>query len=148
MLETFPCLTSLGFWGEFWHDYLQLAFRSIADWLAGPVKGSLNLGAFKIMYLFLVFVVSGAMHMCGSFMLPSHSRPVTGQLLFFVLQPIGIVGQGLLRKKLIHVIGAGSRYRALQLSTTLLWLYWTSPLLWNDLLLGGFWDTPLWKVFS
>lgn len=148
MLASFAYLTPLGFWGEFWHDYLQLAFCCIANWLSGPVKGSLNPGAFKIMYLFVVFAVSGIMHMCGSFMLPSHSRPVTRQLLCFVLQPIGIVGQGLLRKTLIYVIGAGSRYCALQLLTTLLWFYWTTPLIWNDLLLGGFWDTPLWKLFS
>lgn len=77
------------------------------------------------------------MHMCGSIMLPSSTNPLN-ELVFFLIQPPGILCLGLVNKALRRKTKDSLSRYALNAMGCYLWLHLTLPLLMDDQIHGGF----------
>lgn len=132
-----------GWWGGFWHQTFRFAFGAPAIRLLEylQIDKKTNLG--RAISLFVAFFLSGCLHACGSYTQLGDTRPLRGPMMFFLLQPLGILGQtliveqlktaGIVRRtpKMIRQLG--------NLALTLAWMYYTAPLLVEDFGRGGIW---------
>jgi hypothetical protein len=130
-----------GFWGSWWHQTFRFAFeapsRRVTELLHIDRKSLTG----KVLQLFIAFALSGSIHASGSHTSIGDTRPIRGPFLFFILQPIGIIGQ-LVLAKILDSAGLAKRTphlvrRAVNFLVVHLWLFYTAPLLIDDLAKGG-----------
>ena len=82
-----------GFWGGWWHQVFRYAFEQAGEFAgrcAGWGKKSQR-GA--MLRVFVAFACSGILHACASYSTLGNTRPIGGSFAFFMVQPIGILGQ-------------------------------------------------------
>ena len=133
-----------GWWGAWWHQCLRFMLTSPTNAIInklrirkrGLIAGSLG--------LIIPFLISGAIHACGSYTLWGETRPINA-LTFFLLQPVGIalqiIGSWSLRQlNLLNKIPPHVR-KATNVAFTVFWLLLTFPLLADDFAKGGLWFT-------
>ncbi|KAI1366409.1 hypothetical protein F5Y08DRAFT_351350 [Xylaria arbuscula] len=83
-------------WGKFWHASLRRSTSALGQWLLGSVRPKSRMGRLSRRYgiLFLSFIVSGAIHAFGSYMVTRDSpRGVSdgGAAVYFLAQPTAIL---------------------------------------------------------
>lgn len=133
-----------GWWGAWWHQ----CFRFL---LISPTHAIINKFGIRkhgviarALALVIPFLISGAIHACGSYTLWGETKPINA-FLFFVLQPVGIALQiisrwSLGRLDLIANNKIARHFReAANVAFTVFWLLWTFPLLADDFAKGGLW---------
>jgi hypothetical protein len=130
-----------GWWGIWWHQTFRFAFEAPSKRLVGILKIDRRSLMGKILQLFIAFALSGSIHAAGSHTSIGDTRPIRGPFMFFILQPIGIMGQTLLAKALQNM-GISNRMpivvqQATNFVVVHIWLYYTAPLLIDDLAKGG-----------
>lgn len=150
-----------GFWGETWHQLFRPHFVSIADVVASilvPGKpadrtrpdhtvkrervAQLRGQAFNAIRVTTVFLLSGALHACGSYTLPGPTRP-WAIFLFFAIQPAGMAVQHMFQY-CVDVVPLPARtephfHKVANLTFTLTWLWMSAGLIFDDFSTGGVW---------
>jgi hypothetical protein len=123
-----------GLWGVTWHNYFKFGFQSASD-LVIPRSSNPKLKALlRLLRIMFSFLLSGAIHYCGSYMLPGPTQP-SKEFLFFALQGAAVVFQVSVYDPLIN-----TKIRRI-LNPILIagWLHWTEPLIFGDQRAGGMW---------
>jgi hypothetical protein len=127
-----------GWWGSWWHQALRFVFEAPSKYFR--LHNNSNLGA-RVLRLFIAFCCSGFLHGCGSYTSIGTTNPLRGSFLFFILQPLGIIGQSsylkLLRTTGISRFIPKSVALAANFAFVNTWFYITAPLLIDDLARGG-----------
>lgn len=132
-------MSTTGFWGDTWHSYFRLGLFKSSEYLVMLVLGRQPESVIRIARLWMGFVISAYMHMCGSWMMNRNGSPFKGQFMFFVWQALGITTQLLLQRKFRQLASRHSLLaKIFNGGFCCLWLLWTAPLLTDDLILGGF----------
>lgn len=144
-----------GWWGAWWHQLFRFAFQSAGEFAVDGVGVDRKSMLGKVVQAIVVFFVSGCVHASGSLMLSARSegaKPVTGAMLFFMVQPIGIMIEMGVRawwkqatrgqekdketeKKALPVWVLG----AVRFVWVHVWFYFTAGLLVDDFARSGVW---------
>ncbi|KEQ89539.1 hypothetical protein D6D02_03342 [Aureobasidium pullulans] len=132
-----------GWWGGWWHQSFRYAFEAPATKLMELAQVKPKSPTGKFISLTIAFVLSGALHACGSYTQMGHTYPLSGPFLFFISQIGGISAQ-LAINSLLQQIGVVQRCpRWLQRTANFIyvhvWFYYTAPLLCDDFARGGIW---------
>lgn len=99
--------------------------------------------AAKLVSTWIAFFLSGVLHATGSHTQLGDTYPLTGPMMFFMMQALGVTVQTTLVQALKsagvtqHV--PKTIRRTANLVITLVWLYFTAPLLVDDFARGGIW---------
>ena len=132
-----------GLWSQWWHQLFRYAFEQageftgrITGWEQKSQKGTL-------LRVTVAFACSAFLHACASYTTLGDSRPISGSLAFFMLQPVGIIAQravsgwmrsrGLRAKIPAWVRGIGN------LLVVVGWCYLVGPLVADDFAAAGIW---------
>lgn len=90
-----------GWWGGWWHQLFRFGFDSGAKGVVAVLGAERKSITGRVISLLVPFLLSGVLHAMGSWTaVASPTSPLTGSLLFFAIQPIGIVLELLLTKAL------------------------------------------------
>ncbi|EXJ94993.1 hypothetical protein A1O1_00111 [Capronia coronata CBS 617.96] len=135
-----------GFWGKFWHQMFRFGIsepsRVIIEGLDLNQRGN----AARATQVLIGFLLSGLIHAAGSYtsfsLKPSH--PISGPLVFFFSQGVGVLLQQFLAKILRICIPQTKSLPPLarqlaKLVFVVLYLYFTGPLLADDFARCGVW---------
>ncbi|EFW16479.1 hypothetical protein D8B26_005803 [Coccidioides posadasii str. Silveira] len=131
-----------GGWGKWWHQIFRYGFVSPSDWMFQYLPRFLRK---KPIFLFLramiAFMLSGLIHACGSYTQFAPTHPLSGPFLFFILQFLGIVAQGLTSHLLSHLPFPLPKWLKQwgNVAFTITWILLTGPLVANDFSRGGIW---------
>jgi hypothetical protein len=94
----------------------------------------------RIFKLYIVFALSGIIHLNASLMFGRNNKPFSGQFLFFFLQAIGVSMQLFFQAVFISNINMGLHLRQLtNIFLCCVWVFFTFPLLFDDFTRCGFW---------
>ena len=141
----------LGWWGAWWHQCFRFVLTSPTNAIISRLHIRKRGIVARILDLAIPFLISGAIHACGSYTMWGETRPINA-FMFFVLQPVGIALQiigswcpirlGLMNNKKIP-----RHFReTANVAFTVFWLLWTFPLLADDFARGGLWLTEPFPV--
>ncbi|KAJ6263056.1 Acetyltransferase [Drechslerella dactyloides] len=131
-------MTSLrGFWTKFWHSIFKKYFSYPGEWIAFHLLqlDRRSAGA-QIIVMIAAFANSGALHGVGCYTLNRRWKSAAG---FFLLQPVGFLGEIALFKAL-KAAGVDSKGVLGKTITTIYsttWLLWCSEVFAYDFLHGG-----------
>ena len=140
-----------GWWGAWWHQCFRFVLTSPTNAIINKLRIRKRGVLAKMLGLVIPFLISGAIHACGSYTMWGKTRPINA-FLFFVLQPVGIslqiIGSWfLIRLGLINNNKILGHVREVaNVAFTVFWLLWTFPLLADDLAKGGLWLTELFPI--
>jgi Membrane bound O-acyl transferase family len=131
-----------GFWGDWWHQLFRRHFLSIGNGVAeffNLPEGSFQSRGIRSV---VAFLLSGAIHACGSYTLFGQTRP-WASFIFFALQPVGISLELALSQQFKMAIPSVAKHRTVcrlgHFAMSLGWLLLTFPLLAHDFASGGLW---------
>ena len=132
-----------GWWGGFWHQTFRFAFEAPASRLLEFLKIEKKSQTGKLVGLAVAFGLSGCLHACGSYTQLGDTRPFRGPFSFFAMQAVGIVLQmGIAGQMKSRGISAKIPFFVSAIGNfafTIVWMYWTAPLLVDDFAKGGVW---------
>ena len=132
-----------GWWGSWWHQTFRFAFqepsRKVIEVLGVDPKSK---GA-KAGQLVIAFALSGIVHACGSYTCAGETNPVSGPVVFFMAQALGIFAE-VVGTQMLKATGLGNQVpkRFKQVLTFVyvhVWFYFTAHLLCDDFARGGIW---------
>ncbi|KAF2657410.1 hypothetical protein K491DRAFT_691058 [Lophiostoma macrostomum CBS 122681] len=147
--ETWGPFTSIldrglaGWWSVWWHQTFRFAFeqpsRKVVKLLGMNPRAPLA----KFLQLVIAFGLSGTLHACGSYTSAGTTYPLSGSMLFFLLQALGIftevvVTQGLRRTGIQERVPQ-ALMRVFTFVYVHVWFYYTAPLLCDEFARGGIW---------
>ena len=133
-----------GWWGAWWHQCFRVLLTSPTHAIINKLRIQKDGVSARTLALVIPFLISGAIHACGSYTLWGETKPINA-FLFFILQPVGIALQivsrwSLGRLDLIANNKIACRVcEAANIAFTVFWLLWTFPLLADDFAKGGLW---------
>ncbi|OAP62410.1 hypothetical protein AYL99_04613 [Fonsecaea erecta] len=153
-----------GFWGQCWHQFFRMHFVSIGDAMANILLRNehwnpCNYGspdrkprqdlkpsrARHVVRIVTVFLLSGILHACASYTLLGPAKPVA-TFLFFALQPLGMAIQHACSRLFAgsYLPSLPDRWTAMirqaaNAGFTLLWLWGTGGMFFDDMAKGGMW---------
>lgn len=132
-----------GWWGAWWHQTFRFAFQQPGDWLVASLGVKQRSVAGKLVSTWIAFFLSGVLHASGSHTQLGETYPLTGPMLFFMLQALAVTVQTAL-VQLLKSAGVTQRVpktvrRASNLAIVAGWMYFTAPLLVDDFARGGIW---------
>jgi hypothetical protein len=148
----YPLTTSVmysglaGFWGKFWHQMFRFGISEPSRVLVKKLCLNPRGKAARVVQLLIAFSLSGSIHALGSYTTFSlqQSHPLSGPLLFFLLQGLGIF----LQTSAVNLMDTHLSWpksmplavrQAVNLVFVLTWLYFTGPLLADDFARCGIW---------
>ena len=145
----FPVLDNglAGCWGQWWHQLFRFGFTCPARWFLSllPEKLSSNRQFRRIVMTLFAFTISGTIHACGSYTQFADTKPLSGPLLYFFLQAVGILIQNVFARVLLPNISPCEfpRWirRAGNFAFSYTWLMVSGPLIADDFTKGGVWLT-------
>jgi hypothetical protein len=132
-----------GWWGAWWHQTFRFAFQQPGDWLVALLGLKPRSVGAKLVSTWVAFFLSGVLHATGSYTQLGETYPLTGPMLFFMMQALGVTVQTAL-VQLLKSAGVTQHLpkivrRTANLVITVVWLYFTAPLLVDDFARGGIW---------
>ncbi|KAE8387963.1 membrane bound O-acyl transferase family-domain-containing protein [Aspergillus alliaceus] len=144
-----------GAWSVWWHQLFRFGFTSTGHWILSLLPRSLatNQRLRRLIMTFVAFALSGLIHACGSYTQWSHTNPISGTFLFFILQFVGIT----IQEFVSHVVDPFLLYkftgkkgttqfplwlkRSANASFVFGWLWLTAGFIMDDFAKGGLWLT-------
>jgi hypothetical protein len=139
-----------GFWSRFWHQAFRMPLDATCTYLLSYLTSfGIDLGPSNraLLRMWIVFTLSGIMHACISQTALGTTQPLSGALMFFFLQPAGIMVQSYFYSFLRYIgwlpeFNDKSSYTCWQrqlyhYAFVNIWLLLVSPLLVEDLAKGG-----------
>ena len=132
-----------GWWGGWWHQTFRFAFQEPARRAVEALGWDPHAPKAKLLQVSIAFVLSGILHMCGSYTQVGETWPVRGPFCFFVSQMLGLTLQmaaaGALKRVGVRQNAPRWSRRAANFAFAHVWLYFTAPLLLDDFARGGVW---------
>ncbi|KAF2425833.1 hypothetical protein EJ08DRAFT_594078 [Tothia fuscella] len=131
----------VGWWGEWWHQTFRFFFETPAKSAVRFLDLNPKSPLARLLQIFIAFSLSGTLHGCASYTSNGETRPLRGPFLFFLLQPVGIAIQLFcshylrsmnISQKLPNVVKLTCNFVFVHF-----WLYYTAPLLVEDIARGG-----------
>ena len=138
-----------GWWGAWWHQCFRFILTSPTNAIINKLRIPRRGVVARSLGLVIPFLISGAIHACGSYTIWGETRPINA-FTFFLLQPVGIalqiIGSWSLRQlNLMNNIPPHVR-KTTNVAFTVFWLLLTFPLLADDFAQGGLWLTEPFPV--
>jgi hypothetical protein len=132
-----------GWWGRWWHQTFRFAFSAPSQWLIRRFNLNPKATSSVVLSLVTAFMLSGFLHACGSIAQLPTTKPWSGPFLFFMLQPLGIMGQMII-VRILRKLGITDQLpvwvrKGGNFVLTHAWLFYTGPLLVDDFARGGAW---------
>lgn len=148
----YPLTTSVfhsglaGLWGKCWHQMFRYGISEPSRVLIKRLNLDRRGNSARIVQLLIAFGLSGTIHAagsCTSFSL-EESHPLSGPLLFFLYQGVGIFVQSALAKLLYKQVPSTKNVprpvkQSVNALVVMFYLYFTGPLLANDFARCGIW---------
>lgn len=133
-----------GWWGGWWHQVFRFGFQSGGHWLADDVlRLQPESMTSKMVQLFTAFMLSGFIHASGSRTMVGVTMPLRNSFLFFLLQPLGIIIEMVLKNLLNSTkISQKMPWQVTWTGNFIFvhaWFLATGPLLTDDFARGGIW---------
>lgn len=134
-----------GWWGYWWHQTFRFALeqpsRKVVELCGGLDRKGL---VAKVVQLGIAFGLSGALHAGGSYTVAGDTNPVSGSLVFFLWQGVGILAETAVTRAVGPTMGLGKRVpkgvkRVVTLGYVLVWFYFTTHLVADEAARGGLW---------
>ncbi|KAL2036941.1 hypothetical protein N7G274_010366 [Stereocaulon virgatum] len=132
-----------GLWGGWWHQVFRYAFEQAGEF-AGRCTGlseKSQLGA--MLRVVVAFACSAVLHGCAAYSTLGNTKPISASFAFFMLQPVGIIGQRALSAWLKK---AGVREKIPKwlrglgnVIVVVVWCSLTGPLVADDFAATGLW---------
>ena len=136
-----------GWWAGWWHQSFRCVFQTTSNFILESFSIVRNSMKGKVVTLFTSFFLSGAIHASGSRTQQGQTHPLTGSMMFFMLQPCGIIIEILVRSAIQR---RGLSHRSPQwlvYGINLIWVYFwfwlTAPFFVDDMARGGLFLTEL-----
>ncbi|PVI07613.1 hypothetical protein DM02DRAFT_512015 [Periconia macrospinosa] len=140
----------IGWWSGWWHQTFRVGFEAPSRAILSTMGKNMNRKspAARAMQLIMAFGLSAALHATGSFTSHGSTYPLSGSLLFFILQGLGCFIEAILRPLIFPSASFSSSSsnklprwlnRALTFVYVYVWLYFTAGLLCDDFARGGVW---------
>ena len=137
-----------GAWGQWWQQLFRFGFEQAGEaatrWLGGKGREKeMKSKKSAVFRVFVAFACSGALHACASYASLGSTKPLRGSFGFFMVQPVGIVGQrvvtGWVRK-----VGVREKVPAWVRETgnavfVVVWFWLTGPLIADEFAATGIW---------
>ncbi|KAJ9608487.1 hypothetical protein H2200_007475 [Cladophialophora chaetospira] len=135
-----------GLWGRFWHQMFRFGISEPSRVVIKKLELDPRGGTARALQLLIAFGLSGSIHALGSYTTFSlqQSHPLSGPLVFFLLQGFGTILQTS-AVKLLNNKFSWTKRTPLSVRQTgnllfvLVWLYFTGPLLADDFARIGIW---------
>ena len=143
-----------GAWGGWWHQLFRYGFEAWGDAIAAAIEKLPGGGAGswkkrtprgKLLRTIVAFGLSAAIHTSASYTTLGPTNPWGGSFRFFMVQPVGIVAQMLLRKyskplqSRLPQISAATIGGITNLLFVFFWFLWCGPWVSDDFAAGGIW---------
>ena len=133
-----------GWWGAWWHQCFRFILTSPTTAIINKLSIRKSGVIARTLGLVIPFLISGAIHACGSYTMWGNTRPMNS-FAFFALQPVGMALQitgswSLSRLNLMNKIPPRVR-KATNIAFAVFWLLLIFPLLADDFAKGGLWLT-------
>lgn len=133
-----------GWWGAWWHQCFRFTLTAPTNAIINKLPIRKRGVIAKTLGIVTPFLISGAIHACGSYTMWGETRPINA-FTFFALQPVGIALQiisswSLHQLNLMNKISLHVR-KATNIAFAVFWLLSTFPLLADDFAKGGLWLT-------
>ena len=132
-----------GLWSGWWHQLFRSAFDQAGEFagrLTGWEKKSQRGAMLRVA---VAFACSGTLHACASYTTLADTKPIRGSFAFFMLQPVGIIGQraisGWMRKAGIRDKIPGWLRGLGNTIVVVGWCFLTGPLIANEFAATGIW---------
>ena len=134
-----------GAWGQWWQQVFRYGFEQAGEaaargFGAGWEKRTKKGGFLRVL---VAFACSGILHACASYTSTNKSRPMGGSFAFFMLQPIGLLGQravsGWMRRNGWRERMPGWVREVGNSVFVLVWFHYTGPLCADDFARLGIW---------
>jgi len=129
-----------GIWNGVWHQWFRQIFSAPTLYLTEKRFIKPRTPTARLVGLAIAFSISGLLHGAGSISLIPPTKP-WNPMLFFLLQAVGIALQTsfcrLFQAQIRNLPVAARKVGNLAYAVT--WLFYTSPLLLDDLARGGIW---------
>lgn len=132
-----------GLWSGWWHQIFRSAFDQAGEFMGRLTGWEKRSQRGAILRVAVAFACSGTLHACASYTTLADTRPIRGSFAFFMVQPIGIIGQraiaGWMRKAGIRdkipawLRGVGNSIVVVG------WCFLTGPLIANEFAATGIW---------
>lgn len=133
-----------GLWSGWWHQLFRFAFEQGGESAGRLLKWEKRTQRGMILSLAVAFALSGVLHACASYAaLPQDTKPIRGSFLFFMLQPVGIIGQRAI-SGWIKEVGLRDRIpvpvrQMGNLMVVVAWCWVTGPRVADDFAATGIW---------
>lgn len=131
-----------GWWSGWWHQLFRYGFDAPGRRLVGLLGWDRRGPHARFVQLCVAFLLSGFIHSCASAAQLGPSDPAR-PILFFLLQTCGVAGQLVVVAvaRRVGIAQATPRWitRALNFGLVHVWLYFTAPILVQDIGAGGLW---------
>ena len=135
-----------GLWGKFWHQMFRFGISEPSRVLIKRLNMNPRGNSARVIQILVAFGLSGSIHALGSYTTFSlqGSHPLSGAFMFFLSQGVGVFLQStavkLLHKNMAWITSLPSAVgMTVNVVFVLVCLYFTGPLLANDLAGSGVW---------
>lgn len=82
-----------GWWGAWWHQTFRVTFQQPGDWLVASFGLKQRSVGGKLVSTWVAFFLSGVLHATGSHTQLGDTYPLTGPMMFFMMQALGVTVQ-------------------------------------------------------
>lgn len=133
-----------GLWGKWWHQMFRFGISEPSRLLITAFGLDPKGQTARVLSVLIAFTISGSIHAGASYTTFLDSRPLSGPLLFFMLQGIGVLCQTFFTQQFSHKVYDTKTLPSWVRRTgnglfVLTWLWFTGPLLANDFARCGIW---------
>lgn len=132
-----------GLWAGWWHQLFRYAFEQAGEFIGRSMGWEKRTQRGMVLRVAVAFACSGILHACASYTTLGKTRPMWGSFTFFMLQPVGIIGQrvvsGWMKK-----IGLRDKLPAWMrqvgnFAVVVAWCWLTGPNIADDFAAAGIW---------
>lgn len=134
-----------GCWGRWWHQLFRYGFTVTSQWVLSllPPCWANNSLVKRVTHVGFAFLLSGLVHACGSHTQFADTHPFSGPFLFFAMQSVAIVCEGIFKTVIFPKLPLQGTPRWLRRTANALfvfsWLLFSGGCIADDFARGGLW---------
>jgi len=132
-----------GAWGQWWQQNFRFGFEQAGEFAGNSLGWEKQSQEGGFLRMWIAFACSGALHACASHAALGNTKPLLGSFAWFMLQPVGIIGQrGLsawMKKVGLRERLPGWLREVGNSIFVFVWFYVTGPLVADDFAATGIW---------
>lgn len=134
-----------GCWGRWWHQNFRYGFTVTSQWVLSFLHSpwANNPLVKRVTHVGFAFLLSGLVHACGSHTQFADTRPFSGPFLFFAMQSVAIVCEGIFKTVIFPRLPLQNTPRWLRRTANAVfvfsWLLFSGGCIADDFARGGLW---------